>query len=209
MLKLAATAQGPGLASRLEALADTVAREVSDRRDIESDRAKPRTSARIVTIVMISITTYFLITGGARTDAYRQPLGQLVLTILLSLFVLLLLLIRRMTHRPPPATLHAPLQPPHLGETACPPPCSPLSWRRPSSAPALSLADHRRAAAHGARPCVTSPPACTPTTASPTRPATNPGRDIPLSAQWASEPKPRSPRAPSKPPSKTWPSSTA
>lgn len=103
VLKLAATAQGPGLASRLEALADTVAREVSDRRDIESDRAKPRTSARIVTIVMISITTYFLITGGARTDAYRQPLGQLVLTILLSLFVLLLLLIRRMTTaRPQP-----------------------------------------------------------------------------------------------------------
>ena len=52
-LILGARRRGAGLASVLESLAESVADDVRARRAIEADRAKPRTTARWVTIITV------------------------------------------------------------------------------------------------------------------------------------------------------------
>ena len=54
-LILGAQRRGPGLAAVLDDLAATVAEEVRIRRGIEADRAKPRTTARWVTILTLAV----------------------------------------------------------------------------------------------------------------------------------------------------------
>ncbi len=74
----------------LNSLAESVAADVRARRAIEADRAKPRTTARWITIVMLSVLGYLFIFADQYVAPYRTPFGQLVLTFLLGLFVLLL-----------------------------------------------------------------------------------------------------------------------
>ena len=52
-LILGARRRGAGVASVLEALAESVAADVRARREIEADRAKPRSTARWVTIITV------------------------------------------------------------------------------------------------------------------------------------------------------------
>lgn len=81
VLLLEAERRGTGVARVLGDLADTVAEEVAMRRKVEADRAKPRTSARVVTAI-----TFLAVAVGAVNHAYIQPygtpLGQLVLAAL-------------------------------------------------------------------------------------------------------------------------------
>jgi Flp pilus assembly protein TadB len=106
-LILGAQRRGPGLAAVLDDLAATVAEEVRIRRGIEADRAKPRTTARWVTILTLAVlgvlaldTTYIA--------PYKTPLGQLALLAFLSLYAGCLLWLRQMTSgRPTPRFLPA------------------------------------------------------------------------------------------------------
>jgi Flp pilus assembly protein TadB len=104
-LILRAADRGPGLASALTDLADAVREEVRQRRLIEADRAKPRTTVRWLTYI-----TTGLIVAGSFDTSYIQPygsfLGQIVLTVLLASFAGVLIWMRSMaSYRPTPRFL--------------------------------------------------------------------------------------------------------
>ena len=95
-LILAATGRGhAGLAQALEALSETVAADVRARRQIEADQAKPRATARAVTVITLVVLGLLAFTGNY-IEPYGTPLGQAVLGALLSAYVATLLMLRRM-----------------------------------------------------------------------------------------------------------------
>lgn len=85
-LMLAARRRGSGLASVLEGLARTVADDVRTRRAVEADRAKPRSTARWVTLITL-LALGLLIANGSYVEPYSEPLGQIVLLLLLSAYL--------------------------------------------------------------------------------------------------------------------------
>ena len=99
-LILGAANRGDGLARVLQDLAESVAADVRGRRQIEADRAKPRASARMVTLLSIGALVFFGL-GGRFFAPYSTPLGQLILLVLLSCYGLLLWWLRRMAEIQP------------------------------------------------------------------------------------------------------------
>lgn len=95
-LILGARKRGQGLADVLTSLAESVSADVRARRAIEADRAKPRTTARWVTLITIAVLAYLLIFTGEYVAPYGTALGQLLLTLLLGIYVLLLWWMRQM-----------------------------------------------------------------------------------------------------------------
>ncbi|MFF4699921.1 type II secretion system F family protein [Streptomyces chattanoogensis] len=106
-LLLSAANRGPGLARVLEDLAETVREEVAKRRKIESDRAKPRTTVRWMTVITLGVVgAGFLVPHYAAP--YGSVLGQLVLAGLSVGFVAVLVWMRSLAdHRPIPRFLVA------------------------------------------------------------------------------------------------------
>ncbi len=94
-LLLGATRRGGGLASVLEGLAASVADDVRIRRQIEADRAKPRTAARWITIITVGVLVMFSF-NGSYIAPYGSGIGQLILILLLSAYVGALLWMRQM-----------------------------------------------------------------------------------------------------------------
>jgi Flp pilus assembly protein TadB len=94
-LILSAGDRGPGLAQALEDLAGTVREEVAKKRDIEADRAKPRTTVRWMTIITLGV-----IVAGFFVPSYTRPystlLGQLVLAFLTASFIGVLAMMRQL-----------------------------------------------------------------------------------------------------------------
>jgi Flp pilus assembly protein TadB len=94
-LILSVNDRGPGLAQALEDLAGTVREEVSRKRIIEADRAKPRTTVRWMTFIVLGI-----VVAGFFVPSYTRPystlLGQLVLALLTAGFVGVLALMRQL-----------------------------------------------------------------------------------------------------------------
>ncbi len=84
-LLLAQRRRGPGLAAALVAIADALGEEVAMRRGVEADRARPRTTARAVTVITLAVVGIGLLTGGYLAP-YATPLGQLVLLAIAVLF---------------------------------------------------------------------------------------------------------------------------
>ncbi|WP_270888893.1 type II secretion system F family protein [Pedococcus sp. 5OH_020] len=95
-LILAARRRGAGVASVLEALAESTAADVAARREIEADRAKPRSTARWVTLITISVLGVLALTGDY-VRPYGTPIGQMLLVLLLGLYVATLLWMRTMS----------------------------------------------------------------------------------------------------------------
>lgn len=95
-LILAVRRRGPGLARVLGSLADSVAEDVAVRRKVEAERAKPRTTARAVTLITLGVVAV-----GALNGAYLRPygtvLGQLVLACIALGFVACLAWMRALT----------------------------------------------------------------------------------------------------------------
>ena len=100
-LKLAANTRGPGLVDVLNATADSVSEEVNVRRQIEAERARPRTIARWVTIIML-VMAGFLATRSEYVQPYTEPVGQLILLVLAAGYAGCLIWMRRMTEGTPP-----------------------------------------------------------------------------------------------------------
>ena len=94
-LILGARRRGSGLAAVLESLAESVAADVRARRQIEADRAKPRTTARWVTLITVSVLVVLGLTGDY-VAPYRSGLGQLVLALMLAAYGGVLVWMRRM-----------------------------------------------------------------------------------------------------------------
>ena len=106
-LILGARRRGSGLASVLESLAESVAADVRARREIEADRAKPRATARWVTIITVSVLSFLAVTGEYIAP-FGSPLGQVLLVALLCLYVATLVWMRTMaTGRPLPRFIGA------------------------------------------------------------------------------------------------------
>jgi len=104
-LILAARRRGAGLASVLDGLAGSVAADVRARRQVEADRAKPRSTARWVTLISASVLV-ILALSGSYVEPYSSPIGQVILVVLLSAYVATLIWMRRMaTGKPLPRFL--------------------------------------------------------------------------------------------------------
>jgi Flp pilus assembly protein TadB len=88
--------RGHGLALVLERLAETVSDEVRMRRRIETDRAKPRATARYVTIIVI-LTTVALALTGDYVAPYGESAGQIMLVLWLGAYLGCLLWMRQIT----------------------------------------------------------------------------------------------------------------
>ena len=94
-LLLAATRRNRGLASVLQGLAESVAADVAARRRIEADRAKPRGTARLVTLITAGVLVVLALTGSY-IEPYGTPIGQVILAVLLAAYVAGLVWMRRM-----------------------------------------------------------------------------------------------------------------
>lgn len=94
-LILGARRRGAGLASVLEGLAESVAADVRARRQVEADRAKPRSTARWVTLISASVLLVLAL-SGQYVEPYATAIGQGVLVALLSAYVGTLIWMRRM-----------------------------------------------------------------------------------------------------------------
>lgn len=106
-LILGARRRGAGLASVLEGLAESVAADVRARRQVEADRAKPRATARWVTLISAAVLVVLAI-SGSYVEPYRSPIGQVILVALLSAYVATLIWMRHMAlGRPMPRFLDA------------------------------------------------------------------------------------------------------
>lgn len=105
-LILGARRRGAGLASVLHGLAESVAEDVTARRKIEADRAKPRATARNVTLITLGVLG-FLAFNGQFMAPYGTPLGQALLAVLLAAYAGALTWLRRMSvGKPLPRFLH-------------------------------------------------------------------------------------------------------
>ena len=80
-LLLAARRQGRGVVTVLADLADTVAKTVAARREVEADRAKPRNSMRQVIAITIGFTLALGVLNPGYAGRYGTPAGQAVLAL--------------------------------------------------------------------------------------------------------------------------------
>ncbi|MER6974457.1 type II secretion system F family protein [Nocardioides sp. NPDC057767] len=104
-LILGSRRRGAGLSAVLDSLAESVAADVRARRQVEADRAKPRATARWVTIISATVLLVLALSGGY-VEPYSTPLGQIILTILLAAYAALLVWMRRMAEgKAPPRIL--------------------------------------------------------------------------------------------------------
>jgi Flp pilus assembly protein TadB len=104
-LILGARRRGAGLASVLEGLAESVAADVRARRQVEADRAKPRATARWVTLISTSVLVVLAL-SGQYVEPYATAIGQVILVVLLSAYVATLIWMRSMaTGKPLPRFL--------------------------------------------------------------------------------------------------------
>lgn len=95
-LILSAKRRGAGLVAILEGLAASVAEDVRTRRAIETDRAKPRSTARAVTVITVGVLV-LLALNRTYVEPYTTPQGQALLAVLLCAYVAALLWMRQMT----------------------------------------------------------------------------------------------------------------
>jgi Flp pilus assembly protein TadB len=99
-LILGSAQRGEGLARVLTGLSESVAEDVRARREIEIERNKPRSTARMVTLISASALAFFALTGQFLAP-YRSPVGQVVLAGLLAAYAGSLMLMRRMSRVAP------------------------------------------------------------------------------------------------------------
>jgi Flp pilus assembly protein TadB len=98
--------RGPGVARTLAAVADSVAEECASRRRIEADRAKPRATARAVTLITLAVAGIGML-NTSYVAPYGTPLGQVVLLAVAGVFVGSLYWMRSLTLSAPQPRLIA------------------------------------------------------------------------------------------------------
>lgn len=107
-LLLAEKARGAGLANSLDDLAEIIMEDVKVRRQIETDRSKPRSSVRIITITTLALLALIPFIGQFMAP-YRTVPGQVALSVWLIVYVALLIWLKRITIvKQPPRILDNP-----------------------------------------------------------------------------------------------------
>ena len=105
-LILGSRRRGAGLAAVLNGLAESVAAEVRVRRQIEADRARPRSNARRITLITLAVIAGLFLLSPTYMSPYASPAGQVLLAVLLACFIGALLWLRSAaTDRPLPRFL--------------------------------------------------------------------------------------------------------
>jgi len=99
-LMLGAELRGPGLARVLTELARSLSEDVTMRRKIEADRAKPRANARWLLLITVGSVAVAALNSDY-TAPYGTPLGQLVLAAIVAMIAGCLLWMRKLTLSPP------------------------------------------------------------------------------------------------------------
>lgn len=95
-LLLGAELRGPGLARVLTELARSLSEDVTMRRKIEADRAKPRANARWLLMITFAASAVAALNGNYIAP-YGSAVGQLVLAAIAAMIVGCLLWMRRLT----------------------------------------------------------------------------------------------------------------
>lgn len=102
-LILAADRGAVGASATLRELAESIQDQLKGRRLIETERSKPYVVVRQVTVItMITLVAIFLLSPGFFA-AYRTPVGQIVLSVLIFAYVGSLVLLRRRARQLPRA----------------------------------------------------------------------------------------------------------
>jgi Flp pilus assembly protein TadB len=99
-LLLGAELRGPGLARVLTELAASLSEEVTMRRKVDADRAKPRANARWLLLITVAAAGLAALNGDYLAP-YGSGLGQLVLALIGALIIGCLLWMRKLTATPP------------------------------------------------------------------------------------------------------------
>jgi tight adherence protein B len=94
-LMLAVNRGATGASVTLQALADSLQSQLKSRRVIEIERAKPYVVVRQVTVISLITLVGVYLMSPTFFQPYRTPLGQLILTVLLTLYLGSLILMRR------------------------------------------------------------------------------------------------------------------
>jgi len=100
-LLLGAGQRGDGLATILEGLAESVALDIRGRRQVEADAAKPRATARWVTIITAVVLVALFLTG-TYVAPYKTGIGQLILLVLLGAYAGVLVWMKKIAAGPRP-----------------------------------------------------------------------------------------------------------
>jgi Flp pilus assembly protein TadB len=106
-LVLAAQRRNRSLATALQGVAESVGEDVASRRKVEAGRAKPRSSARLVTMFSAGVLVWLAFTGDY-VAPYGTPLGQVLLLVLVAAYAAGLFWMRRMTEGRSPARFLGP-----------------------------------------------------------------------------------------------------
>jgi len=85
----------------LNALADSLQAQLKGRRIVETERSKPYVVVRQVTVITVVSLTAALVVGRRYFAPYGTPLGQVLLSILVALYLGSLLLMRRKAQQRP------------------------------------------------------------------------------------------------------------
>jgi tight adherence protein B len=99
-LILASSRGGNGASVTLQALADSIQAQLKGRRAIEVERSKPYVVVRQVTVISLSTLVLVFLLSPDFFAPYRTPLGQTLLSLLLIIYMVSLLLMRRKARQP-------------------------------------------------------------------------------------------------------------
>jgi len=100
-LMLAVNRGANGASLTLQALADSIQAQLKGRRVIEIERAKPYVVVRQVTVISLITLVGVYLLSPTFFESYRTPLGQVILSVLLLLYLGSLILMRRKARQPP------------------------------------------------------------------------------------------------------------
>lgn len=100
-LILGSRKRGDGLARVLTGLAESVADDVKARRQLEADRAEPRSNARTTTLISLGALVVLGLSGQFLAP-FGSPLGQVLLAVYLAGYVGCAVWLRRIAAEPAP-----------------------------------------------------------------------------------------------------------
>ncbi len=104
-LILAANRGSNGASITLHALADSLQSQLKGRRVVETERAKPYIVVRQVTVITMVTLAAALVLSRDYFAPYGTPIGQVILSVLIFLYVGSLLLMRRKARQQPRARI--------------------------------------------------------------------------------------------------------